>query len=187
MFFNIVLLKNFAIFTGKQLCWSLFLIKLQAFRLATLLKRDSNTGVFLCILRSFIYVEKYLQTAAPDYCLKRHVKIVEKYRVKFNVPVLNRLKIMEFLEMQSIYVNIMSFEIKFSPKFSLFWQNIFFSISEPYKLPYRKTVLFAVVHYLFRWCTNFEMWGCWLRSYWWSFQLFLDQSELKCWKSGCGS
>ena len=25
--------------------WSLFLIRLQAFRLATLLKRDSNTGV----------------------------------------------------------------------------------------------------------------------------------------------
>ena len=77
-------LKNFAIFTGKQLCWSLFLIKLQAFRLATLLKRDSNTGVFLCILRSFIYLEKYLQTAASDYCFKRHVKIVEKYMVKFN-------------------------------------------------------------------------------------------------------
>ena len=120
MFYKKAVLKNFAIFTGKQLCWSLFLIKLQAFRLATLLKRDSNTGVFLCILRSFIYVEKYLRTAAPDYCLKRHVKIVEKYRVKFNVPVLNRLKIMEFLEMQSIYVNIMSFEIKLSPKFSLF-------------------------------------------------------------------
>ena len=25
-------LKNFAIFTGKHLCWSLFLVKLQAFR-----------------------------------------------------------------------------------------------------------------------------------------------------------
>ena len=34
---------------GKHLCWSLFLIKLQALGLrpATLLKRDSNTGVFL--------------------------------------------------------------------------------------------------------------------------------------------
>ena len=40
-------LKNVAIFTGKLLCWSLFLIKLQAFRSATLLNRDSNTGVFL--------------------------------------------------------------------------------------------------------------------------------------------
>ena len=30
MFFKIVVLKNFAIFTGKHLCWSLFLINLQA-------------------------------------------------------------------------------------------------------------------------------------------------------------
>ena len=38
-------LKNFA--RGQHLCWSLFVIKLQAFSPATLLKRDSNTGVFL--------------------------------------------------------------------------------------------------------------------------------------------
>ena len=31
MFFEIVILKNFAIFTGKQLCWSLFFITLQVF------------------------------------------------------------------------------------------------------------------------------------------------------------
>ena len=30
-------LKNFAIFTGNHMCWSLFLIKLQAFRPTTLL------------------------------------------------------------------------------------------------------------------------------------------------------
>ena len=36
MFFKIAVLKNFANFTGKHLSWSLFLIK-----------RDSNTGVFL--------------------------------------------------------------------------------------------------------------------------------------------
>ena len=46
-------LKNFAIFTGKHLCWSLFLTKLQAFRLATLLKRESKAGVFLKMLRNF--------------------------------------------------------------------------------------------------------------------------------------
>ena len=32
MFFKIGALKNFAVFTGKHLCWSLFLMKLQAFR-----------------------------------------------------------------------------------------------------------------------------------------------------------
>ena len=39
-------LNNFAIFTGKHLCWSLYLIKLQDFSPATLLERDSNTSVF---------------------------------------------------------------------------------------------------------------------------------------------
>ena len=40
-------LENFAIFTGKHLCWSLLLIKLQAFRPEILLKRDSNVSDFL--------------------------------------------------------------------------------------------------------------------------------------------
>ena len=40
-------LKNYANFTGKHRYWSLFLIKLQAFRPANLLKVDSSTGVFL--------------------------------------------------------------------------------------------------------------------------------------------
>ena len=61
------LLKNFAIFTGKQVCWRLFLIKLQAFSPATVLKRDSNTSVFLCILRIFKFFEKHLRTADSDY------------------------------------------------------------------------------------------------------------------------
>ena len=37
-------LKKFAIFIGKYLCRSLLLMKLQTFRPATLLKRESNTG-----------------------------------------------------------------------------------------------------------------------------------------------
>ena len=40
-------LNNFAVFTGKDMCRSLFLIKLWALSPATLLKRDSNTGVVL--------------------------------------------------------------------------------------------------------------------------------------------
>ena len=39
MFFKIGALKIFTISTGKNLCWSLLLIKLKAFRTATLLKR----------------------------------------------------------------------------------------------------------------------------------------------------
>ena len=40
-------LKNNGNFTRKHLCWSPFLITLQFFRAATLLKRYSNTDVFL--------------------------------------------------------------------------------------------------------------------------------------------
>ena len=53
MFFKINVLKNFAIFTGKKLRWSLYFINLQAFRPGTFLKRDSNISVFLWKLRNF--------------------------------------------------------------------------------------------------------------------------------------
>ena len=45
---NKVVYKNFATFTGKHLCWNFFLIKLQDFKAATLLTKDSNTGFFSC-------------------------------------------------------------------------------------------------------------------------------------------
>ena len=47
-------LKDFANFTGKHLCWSLFLIKLQAWRPAILVKRDSNTGPTLWNFQNFL-------------------------------------------------------------------------------------------------------------------------------------
>ena len=50
---KIGVLKNFANFTLKYLRWSLFLIKLQAFKRATLFKRDSSTGVFCEICKLF--------------------------------------------------------------------------------------------------------------------------------------
>ena len=58
--------KNFGNFTRKHLSWSLFLIKLQVFRPATLLKRNSNTGVLLWNLQIFknVYFEEYLWASA---------------------------------------------------------------------------------------------------------------------------
>ena len=53
MFYEKAALKTFALITGKHLCWSLFLVVLQAFRPATLLKKDSNTGAFLLSMRNF--------------------------------------------------------------------------------------------------------------------------------------
>ena len=41
VFYKKAIIRNFAIFTGKNLCWSLFIIIIQSFRPATLLKRDS--------------------------------------------------------------------------------------------------------------------------------------------------
>ena len=55
-------LKNFANFTGKHLCWCPVLNKvegLQDFRLATILKRDSNRGIFKwnCYEMNFILMK----------------------------------------------------------------------------------------------------------------------------------
>ena len=66
-FVKIVFLN--ANFTGKQLCWSLFLIWLQVFRSAVLLKIDSKTPtqVFsseICEIFKNTYSEEYLQTTA---------------------------------------------------------------------------------------------------------------------------
>ena len=47
------ILRNFAKFPGKHLCQSLFFNKVAGLRPATLLKRDSGTGVFLSTLRNF--------------------------------------------------------------------------------------------------------------------------------------
>ena len=62
-------LKNFAIFTEKHLCWNLFLIKLQDWRPTTLLKRDSNTGVYLLNISEFLrapILKNICETAASD-------------------------------------------------------------------------------------------------------------------------
>ena len=66
MFFKIGVLKNFAIFTGKCLCWSLFLIKLQAYNF---IKKEIPTQEFsyeYCkIFKKVLY--KTLQVATFGY------------------------------------------------------------------------------------------------------------------------
>ena len=64
MLFKMGVLKNFGNFTGKHPCWTLFLIKLQAFSLAILLKRDPNTDIFLWNSRKVykhLFVTQHLQ------------------------------------------------------------------------------------------------------------------------------
>ena len=50
MSFKKEVFKKIAIFTGKPLCWSLFVMRLPAYKPANLLKRDSNTSIFLLML-----------------------------------------------------------------------------------------------------------------------------------------
>ena len=71
--FKIGLLKHFAIFTRKHLCWSYFLIKLHAWRPANLLKRDFNTDVFseYCEIFKNTSFEEHLQTAASVLLIKK--------------------------------------------------------------------------------------------------------------------
>ena len=69
VFYKKAVLKNFAIFTGKHLCWSLFLIKLQAFRPDS--KRDPSTCISCesCEMLKNISFEEHLQTVASDDAL----------------------------------------------------------------------------------------------------------------------
>ena len=55
MFLKKVVFKNFTIFTGKQLCCSLFLIKLLGFRPATLFKRGSTAHNVKILSTSYFY------------------------------------------------------------------------------------------------------------------------------------
>ena len=65
-------LKNFTNFTGKHLCWSLFLISLQVFGPATLLKYTPTLMFSYEICKTFknTYFEKHLQkTASTSFTL----------------------------------------------------------------------------------------------------------------------
>ena len=69
MFFKIDVLKNFEIFTGKHLCWSLFLTKLQGFRP----KRRLQHRCFPVIIAKFLRIPSFknicerLPACAVDY------------------------------------------------------------------------------------------------------------------------
>ena len=86
MFFKISVLKNFAIFTGKRLCCSLFLIKLQAFWPKPLLKRDSYFIKHLrrLLLSIFYFRFKILYTLSMFYNINRVFFFVFKKNSEFS-------------------------------------------------------------------------------------------------------
>ena len=60
-----VVLKNFAIFTGKHVCWGFLLIKLQV---STFLKKSLQHRRFPVDLFKNIYFEEYLGMATSVRC-----------------------------------------------------------------------------------------------------------------------
>ena len=75
MFLKAGVLKNFTNFTEKHLCCSLILVNLHACFIATLLKRDSNTGVFLWNLLNFLGTTFFYRTppvAASTFIRSTH-------------------------------------------------------------------------------------------------------------------
>ena len=61
-------LKNFAKFTGKHLCWSFFFNKTAGRRSVTLSKKETLAQVFSCqfreVFKSTIFTEHYRMTAS---------------------------------------------------------------------------------------------------------------------------
>ena len=64
-------LKIFAIFTGKHLCWSLFLIKLQEFRACSLIKKRLQNSWFP------VNIAKYFRTPILNNIYERLLLIID--------------------------------------------------------------------------------------------------------------
>ena len=116
-------LKTLALITGKHLRWSLFLIVLQAFRVATLSKRDSNTGAFLlrCEIFKKIYFEKYLRTAASEDLSGAATLIFRRYFRSNSLPAFYKVSVlktsMKFLGKHICWSLFSIIFQTFSPKF----------------------------------------------------------------------
>ena len=101
MFFEIVVLKNFANFTGKHLCWS---------RPVILLKTDSNRGIFLWNLLNFKNNFFYRTTLAitMSYVSTKHIVSVRShsgyvysiktYVMKMIIKLFRRIYVIKFLK-----------------------------------------------------------------------------------------
>ena len=80
MFFKISVLKNFSMFTGKNLFWSLLLLKFEAFSPAIFLIRDSNTVVFSKYCKIYKNNFSYRTPAATAFTKSRIGNYTENLR-----------------------------------------------------------------------------------------------------------
>ena len=93
-FIKKVVLKNFAIFAWKQLCWSLCLIKLQHFRSVTLFKK-TPTQVSSCDYCEIFKTTYLAATVNSEVCCS--IRIVSQKRVS------EFLSVFEFINKNVIY------------------------------------------------------------------------------------
>ena len=119
-----IVLKNFAIFTGKHLCWSVFLIK--NFK-ANLLKRNSNTIAFLWILRNFTITcfKEQLWTAASIRC---YFDTTNLNQSGFCTTYSFKILVSEYIYNSHVYYKIPWFYQHF--KENLFFKSVLSSHSE---------------------------------------------------------
>ena len=99
-------------YSQESMCWTLFLIKLQAFRPETLLKSGSNTGVFLWML--WIFLNSFFYATPPVTAFNKEWGKIFKWKKKMKTFHLNST---------CNYVNIRtahSFSLTFSSNFLSF-------------------------------------------------------------------
>ena len=84
--FKIDILKNFAKFIGKHLCWSIFFNKMQAWGMQLYQKWDSNTDVFLWMLRAFLrtpFLQKNVRESASTFLFQLFSKDLLIFLTRF--------------------------------------------------------------------------------------------------------
>ena len=87
MIFKIGVFKNFTILSGKHLCWSLFLIKLQAFRffpvnIAKLIRSKFFIKYLRWLLHHMFCFTLYFQKDNPEYIVVLHCITVSFWNLK---------------------------------------------------------------------------------------------------------
>ena len=76
MFFKICVLKIFPVFTGKHLCWRLFLIKLQAFQTYNFIKMRLQHRCLPVNIAQFLRTAFFLENTSGPERNNRSLKIL---------------------------------------------------------------------------------------------------------------
>ena len=146
MFLKAGVLKNFTNFTEKHLCCSLILVNLQACFIATLLKRDSNTGVFLWNLLNSLGTTFFYRTppvAASTFIRSTHalwIKLIFRDSGADMITSSGCFFLSQDAKHQNTLWQLHAMNSLFDGKYSQ-WGNRFLPITEAYLEPSRKSTM----------------------------------------------